>query len=136
MTQPLLVVQQLVKQYGAVLATQGLDLTLMPGEMHALIGPNGAGKTTLIGPVPGEITPDAGRRQFAGHDITALPMHQRVARGITRSYQITSLFPHLRGRGYGGKRCYELSPLRPTMARDKFSLVLACMCSQEKWLRC
>lgn len=107
-----------------------------PGEMHALIGPNGAGKTTLIGHVSGEITPDAGRRQFAGHDITALPMHQRVARGITRSYQITSLFPHLRGRGCGGKRCYELSPLRPTMARDKFSLVLACMCSQEKWLRC
>jgi branched-chain amino acid transport system ATP-binding protein len=65
------------------------------GELHALIGPNGAGKTTLIHLISGGLRPDSGRLLFDGADITRLSMHARVARGITRSYQITQVFPRL-----------------------------------------
>ena len=93
MTTPLLEVRQLVKRFGAVVATAALDLTIMPGEIHAVIGPNGAGKTTLIGQLAGEIRPDAGRIYFAGRDITSLPVHRRAALGLARSFQMTSIFP-------------------------------------------
>ena len=63
------------------------------GELHAVIGPNGAGKTTLIAPTQRRsLTPDAGRIQFAGSDITALPACARSQLGLARSFQITSLF--------------------------------------------
>jgi branched-chain amino acid transport system ATP-binding protein len=85
-------VRGLVKYFGALAATDGLDLTVTPGEIHAIIGPNGAGKTTLLAQLTGEIHPDAGTIRFAGQDITRLPMHRRVALGLARSFQITSIF--------------------------------------------
>jgi branched-chain amino acid transport system ATP-binding protein len=90
--EPLLAVRGLVKNFGALTATDGLDLTVLPGEIHAIIGPNGAGKTTLLAQLAGELRPDAGTIHFAGHDITHLPMHRRVALGVARSFQITSIF--------------------------------------------
>ncbi|RDD60326.1 ABC transporter ATP-binding protein [Ferruginivarius sediminum] len=93
MTEPLLRVTGLRKAFGAVVATDGLHLDVMPGEVHALIGPNGAGKTTLVAQLAGEIAPDDGRIDFAGADITRLSMHARTRRGLARSFQITSLFP-------------------------------------------
>ena len=93
MTEPLLEVRRLQKRFGAVIATDGLDLTIMPGELHAVIGPNGAGKTTLIGELAGEVRPDAGHIYFAGRDITHLPVSRRAALGLARSFQITSIFP-------------------------------------------
>ena len=69
-----------------------MTLDVAAGELHAVIGPNGAGKTTLIAQLSGQLTPDAGRIRFAGHDITALPMYRRSALGLARSFQITSLF--------------------------------------------
>jgi branched-chain amino acid transport system ATP-binding protein len=65
------------------------------GEIHALIGPNGAGKTTLIQQLSGALAADAGRMVFDGVDITSLSMHERVHRGLARSYQITSIFKRL-----------------------------------------
>jgi branched-chain amino acid transport system ATP-binding protein len=91
----LLQVQGLVKRYGGLVATDGVDLTVRAGGIHALIGPNGAGKTTLIQQLSGALAPDAGRIVFDGQDITALSMHERVHRGLARSYQITSIFPRL-----------------------------------------
>lgn len=88
---PLLQVQGLQKRFGGLVATDEVSLDVQVGECHALIGPNGAGKTTLMGLLVGELTPDAGRIYFAGHDITALAAHQRALRGIARSYQITQL---------------------------------------------
>src|SRR5690606_11775199 len=73
--------------------SDGVDLTVRAGELHAVIGPNGAGKTTLVGQLAGEIRPDAGRILFDGLDITGLPVHRRAAIGLARSFQITSLFP-------------------------------------------
>ncbi|CAA9427208.1 MAG: Branched-chain amino acid transport ATP-binding protein LivG [uncultured Ramlibacter sp.] len=84
--------QGLHKRFGGVAATDGVDLRVAAGEIHALIGPNGAGKTTLIGQVSGQLSSDSGRVTFDGIDITRLPMHQRSRRGLARSFQITRLF--------------------------------------------
>jgi branched-chain amino acid transport system ATP-binding protein len=92
---PLLQVHRLVKRFGGLTATDSASLTVHTGQVHALIGPNGAGKTTLIHQLSGALAPDAGTVSFDGHDITRLPMHQRVHRGLVRSYQITSIFKRL-----------------------------------------
>jgi branched-chain amino acid transport system ATP-binding protein len=91
----LLKVTRLVKRFGGVAASDGLDLEVRAGEVHALIGPNGAGKSTLIHQVSGSLAPDAGTIAFEGRDITRMPMHRRVAAGIARSYQVTNLFTRL-----------------------------------------
>jgi branched-chain amino acid transport system ATP-binding protein len=88
----LLAIESLTKRFGGVVASDGISLAVPPGELHAIIGPNGAGKSTLIGQLTGEIAPDAGVIRFEGRDITALPVHQRSALGLARSFQITSLF--------------------------------------------
>ncbi|HET9580593.1 MAG TPA: ABC transporter ATP-binding protein [Usitatibacter sp.] len=85
----------LVKRFGGVAATDGLDLTLREGEVHAVIGPNGAGKSTLIHQVSGALVPDAGLIAFEGRDITRMAMHERVAAGIARSFQVTNVFSRL-----------------------------------------
>jgi branched-chain amino acid transport system ATP-binding protein len=92
---PLLQVQGLVKRFGGLTATDGCDLTVRAGEIHALIGPNGAGKTTLIHQLSGALAPDAGRLWFDGQDITRRPIEARVALGLARSFQITSVFRRL-----------------------------------------
>jgi len=88
----LLRIDGLTKRFGGVVASDAISLAIQPGELHAIIGPNGAGKSTLIGQLTGELAPDSGRVSFAGRDITALPVHQRSALGLARSFQITSLF--------------------------------------------
>ena len=80
------------KRYGGVVATDDVTLDVVGGEVHGLIGPNGAGKTTLIGQISGVLPTEIGRIIFNGTDITHLPAHARVAAGLARSYQITSIF--------------------------------------------
>jgi branched-chain amino acid transport system ATP-binding protein len=91
--EPVLVLENLHKKFGGLTVTDGVDLAVMPGELHAVIGPNGAGKTTLINEISGLLAPDSGRIVFAGQDITALPVHARAALGLARSFQITSVVP-------------------------------------------
>ena len=93
MSEPLLQVEGLTKTFGALRATDGVDLQVQEGETLAIIGPNGAGKTTLIGQLAGNLRPDAGRIRFAGEDITALSAPRRARKGFARSFQITSVFP-------------------------------------------
>jgi branched-chain amino acid transport system ATP-binding protein len=95
MTSVLLRVDDLVKRFGGLTATDHAQLAVRHGELHALIGPNGAGKTTLIHQIAGSLASDAGSIVLDGHDITTLPMHQRVRLGLARSYQITNVFPQL-----------------------------------------
>jgi len=95
MTTPLLCVESLTKSFGGLVALDHTRLSVQTGEIHALIGPNGAGKTTLIHHISGAMHADAGRIVFDGHDVTQLPLHQRARQGLVRSYQITSVFPHL-----------------------------------------
>jgi branched-chain amino acid transport system ATP-binding protein len=78
--EPLLQVEDLVRRFGGVVATDMVTLEVASGELHAIIGPNGAGKTTLIS-------------QLAGQDITRLPAYRRSRLGLARSFQITSLLP-------------------------------------------
>lgn len=92
---PLLQIDTLVKRFGALTATDHASLRVHQGEVHALIGPNGAGKTTLIHQISGALQPDSGRLLLNGADITRLPMHARVKRGLARSYQITNVFLRL-----------------------------------------
>ncbi len=89
----LLEVRGLSKTFGALKATDGVDLEVREGETLAVIGPNGAGKTTLIGQLAGNLRPDAGAIRFAGEDITALPAPRRALKGLARSFQVTSVFP-------------------------------------------
>jgi branched-chain amino acid transport system ATP-binding protein len=83
------------KRFGSLFVAANVDLTLPPGARYALIGPNGAGKTTLINLMTGMLRPDAGQILVGGEDVTALAPEQRVRRGLSRTYQINSLFPHL-----------------------------------------
>ncbi|MGY6569081.1 MAG: ABC transporter ATP-binding protein [Salinarimonas sp.] len=90
---PLLQLRNLRKSYGALRVTDDVSLDVARGELHAIIGPNGAGKTTLIHQISGIASSDDGRILFEGEDVTALAMHQLVARGLARSFQITSILP-------------------------------------------
>jgi branched-chain amino acid transport system ATP-binding protein len=83
------------KRFGSLVVAADVDLVLPVGVRYALIGPNGAGKTTLINLVTGMLRPDAGRIALGDEDITALAPEQRVQRGLVRTFQINSLFPHL-----------------------------------------
>ncbi len=87
----LLHVENLVRRFGGIVATDNLSLEVAHGELHAIIGPNGAGKTTLISQLTGQLLPHSGSIRFAGRDITGLPAHRRSALGLARSFQITSL---------------------------------------------
>jgi len=84
--------RKLVKHFGGFAATQDVSLQIGRGARHALIGPNGAGKTTLINLLTGVLEPTSGRVILDGEDITRLPSHQRVRRGIVRTFQINQLF--------------------------------------------
>lgn len=95
MSAPLLHVDNLVKRFGGLAATDHATLQVQRGEIHALIGPNGAGKTTLIHQISGALAPDEGRIVFDGADLTHTAMHQRARLGLVRSYQITSVFTRL-----------------------------------------
>jgi branched-chain amino acid transport system ATP-binding protein len=91
--EPLLRVENLVRRFGGILATDNLSLDVARGELHAIIGPNGAGKTTLISQLTGQLLPNSGAIRFSGRDITRLPAFRRSALGLARSFQITSLLP-------------------------------------------
>ena len=82
----------ITKRFGGLVATDDVTLEIAKGEVHALIGPNGAGKTTLVAQISGVLPIDMGRIVFNGEDITQLTTHARVAAGLARSYQITSIF--------------------------------------------
>ncbi|PSJ63259.1 ABC transporter ATP-binding protein [Kumtagia ephedrae] len=93
MAEPVLEIRDLRKSFGALKATDGVSLDLMPGEIHALIGPNGAGKSTLIHQISGSIPPDSGTIRFLGRDMAGLDMAARAKLGLGRSFQISSLAP-------------------------------------------
>ena len=88
----LLNIQQLNKNFGGVKAVDNVDLAIQKGEIHALIGPNGAGKTTLISLISGVIFSDSGTIEFDTEAITKMTAPGRALRGLARSFQVTSIF--------------------------------------------
>jgi branched-chain amino acid transport system ATP-binding protein len=85
----------LARSFGSFAAVDGVTLEIAAGARHALIGPNGAGKTTFINLLTGVLRPSRGDVFLAGERITALTQHERVKRGMTRTFQINTLFPGL-----------------------------------------
>ena len=80
------------KKFGSLVVAQDIALELPKGVRYALIGPNGAGKTTLMNLMTGMLAPDSGQIFLDGEEITALRPHQRVRRGLARTFQINQLF--------------------------------------------
>ncbi len=87
-----LAVQNLEKSFGGLRVTAAVNLAVEPGERRLIIGPNGAGKTTLFNLITGEIMPDGGSITLFDRDITRVPSHRRAHLGISRTYQIITLF--------------------------------------------
>ncbi len=92
MTAVVLSTQGLTKNFGGITATDNVSLELRQGARHALIGPNGAGKTTLINLLTGVLEPSSGSITLEGQDISRLAPHERVKRGMVRTFQINQLF--------------------------------------------
>lgn len=86
-------IRALRKSFGALKATDGVDLDLRAGEIHALIGPNGAGKSTLIKQITGEIPPDSGHVSLDGRDLAGIDAAGRARLGLARSFQVSSVIP-------------------------------------------
>ena len=95
MSEVLLYTDKLCKSYAGLRANHNLDLQLMKGEIHALIGPNGAGKSTAVAQISGELAADSGRIIFEGRDITHVPVYERARAGVSRSFQVTSVFDEM-----------------------------------------
>lgn len=88
-------VRNVAKSFGGLKILQDVSFSLKAGEKVALIGPNGAGKTTLVNVLSGLLNPTSGSIYLLGHEVTKLPPYDRVARGLSRSFQISSLLPGL-----------------------------------------
>lgn len=109
------------RRFGALVAIADIDMSVGAGERRAVLGSNGAGKTTLFNAITGDIPPTSGRVRLFGEDVTQMPTHQRIRRGLRRTYQISLLFAgltvieniYLACRGVG-RGC--LSLLRPRAA--------------------
>src|SRR5258708_8008835 len=83
------------RSFGRLLAVNAVDFEVHSGELRSVIGPNGAGKSTFFKLIAGELPPSSGRVVFDGQDVTGLPQFARSQRGIAKSYQVTTIFPHL-----------------------------------------
>ena len=86
---------EVTRRFGGLIAVDNVDMTVEAGETRAIIGPNGAGKTTLFNLLTGVLTASEGQVIFEGRNITSLPVHDIIQRGISRTFQLTHLFPEL-----------------------------------------
>jgi branched-chain amino acid transport system ATP-binding protein len=92
---PLLAIESLARNFGAVTALNGVSLVVTPRERRAIIGPNGAGKTTFFNVITGQLRPSAGSIVFDGEPVAGLQPHALARRGMGRSFQRTNLFTRL-----------------------------------------
>jgi ABC-type uncharacterized transport system ATPase subunit len=92
---PLLEISGICKNFGGVIALDGVDLSVETGSLTCIIGPNGCGKTTLFNVVSGAFRPTAGRVRYGGDDITGLPPYRIARRGIARKFQVPGIYPSL-----------------------------------------
>jgi branched-chain amino acid transport system ATP-binding protein len=94
-SEPILTLTDVVVAFDALRAVDGVSLVVPRGQRRAIIGPNGAGKTTLFNAIAGAVLPTSGHIVFDGQGITRLAPHRRAQLGISRTFQITNLFPSL-----------------------------------------
>ncbi|MEM7068870.1 MAG: ABC transporter ATP-binding protein [Pseudomonadota bacterium] len=91
MTEALIEVRNLNKNFGGLVVTNDVSMDIRRGEIHALIGPNGAGKSTLVNQIAGELHPNSGQIVMGNEDLTIVPTHHRVRHGLVRTFQISSV---------------------------------------------
>jgi len=132
-SKPILTVSHLDKRFGSLVVANDVNLEVYPYRLHSLIGPNGAGKTTFFNMLTGLLPPDGGAVVFDGHDITRLPVHRRIRLGLSRSFQILSVFPNLSAfenvrvaSATASAACWRSPSRSPPMP--------ACCCSTSRWL--
>ncbi|MGH2829335.1 MAG: ABC transporter ATP-binding protein, partial [Actinomycetota bacterium] len=89
---PVLAAKHVTVRFGGLVAVDDASLVVHPGEIVGLIGPNGAGKTTFFNAMAGFVIPTAGRVALLGADVTSMPVHERAARGMGRTFQVIQLF--------------------------------------------
>ena len=87
--------RRLMKHFGGVQAVNGVDLAVPVGDLRAIIGPNGAGKTTLFNLITGDLAHNSGQIYFEGREISGVPPHELSRQGMSRTFQITSIFRRL-----------------------------------------
>jgi branched-chain amino acid transport system ATP-binding protein len=104
------------RYFGALAALTDITMSVRPGERRAVLGSNGAGKTTLLNCITGDFFPTFGTVRFFGEDVTALPPHERIRRGLRRTYQISLLFSRLSVRDNVYLACRGVS-------RGRFSFI-------------
>jgi branched-chain amino acid transport system ATP-binding protein len=116
----LLSVRGLHHWFGGLHVIDGVDFDCRPGIVKAIIGPNGAGKSTLLNLVAGTLRPVSGRIEFDGRPAAGRPPHEMAARGISRTFQTTRLFPQMTvlenimvGRHVRGRRGFAAGLLGP-----------------------
>jgi branched-chain amino acid transport system ATP-binding protein len=135
MSTPALSTRRLDKSFGSLVVAKNIELDLPRGARYALIGPNGAGKTTLINLITGMLRPDQGRIFLEADEVTALRPEERVKRGLVRTFQINTLFPHLSAleavtlavcerRGYAGTWWQKL-PAYPDAVEEAYAILLS-----------
>jgi branched-chain amino acid transport system ATP-binding protein len=95
MPEPIIETRKLTRHFGSLTAVAQVDFAVQTGELRSIIGPNGAGKTTFFRLISGEMPPTSGQIWFRGRNVTGLPQHRVTRLGISKSYQITNVFPHL-----------------------------------------
>src|SRR5262249_30923314 len=95
MTERVLSISGLNKRFGGLQAASDINLDVVRGSFHAIIGPNGAGKSTLFNLITGFLPPDSGRIHVEGVDVTGMPPYALFQRGVSRTFQITSVFADL-----------------------------------------
>ena len=119
---------ELTKTFGGLVAVNDVDLDVERGSIKAIIGPNGSGKTTFFNLITGVFMPSYGKIFFEGRDITRTSMHQRTRLGISRSYQITNIFPYqttfenirLAVQGCSGARVNYMGMLKKASSYEEF----------------
>jgi branched-chain amino acid transport system ATP-binding protein len=107
------------RHFGALVALADINLTVRAGERRAVLGSNGAGKTTLFNAISGDFPPTTGRVRLFGEDVTDLPVHERIRRGLRRTYQISLLFTRLSAMDNVYLACCGVGRRRFSLRRPK-----------------
>jgi branched-chain amino acid transport system ATP-binding protein len=119
---PVLEVRGLNKRFGSLIVAQDIYLDVHPYRLHSLIGPNGAGKTTFFNMLTGLLKADTGSIRLSGQELTSLPVHRRIRLGLSRSFQILSVFPNLTTFENVRVAVQAQSPDRHALWRDAYAM--------------
>lgn len=139
MNEPILRVEKLNRFFGALHATKDVSFEVPEGQVRAVIGPNGAGKSTLMDLICNRTTPSSGKVVFRGEDITGVPPHEIVRKGMCKCFQITQIFQNLTvyenvqiARINMNKKTYRFRNVKDAYLKDEVAHFLSLVGMQDK----